>query len=572
MRLCLRFPVTGYRVKAEVTVPDGAARTADLLPVHRELSGAITRAVVEREESGGRAISCRKGCSACCRHLYVEVTEAEAYRLQDTIQVLPEDLRWRVQKRFVSIRRRLREAGLFDEMLHTKLSDSEARQQLSVRYLDQGIACPFLEDDICAIYSERPLACREYLVTSPAEQCASPSGGGVHRVPFPWSSIEPVLRMTRQPFGEERLIPLALLPDWIATNPELNQSVSGAELLVRSFSTVSFYITMQEQSVGEGQLTPRSWTEDQVTQSVGTQPVQGYIVPDYEPPAALMVPHYGLDHIDLLEQIASKAARFVGVILLTPDPDRTRAFIDRQESPERFSLLVAASNTAWIRDRAPIAVREMGGGIRWCLPSMPDDGREADASLFESICARPTHRLPFTMARGNVVAGPEGLALSTIALLEENTDKDIQGLIDGGRQLGIDRWILFPAFSKEASRHADVHVRFLDTDLAAIAWNLSSAEDRARAEELEKQLVDARPSLRVLRLPIRSEEQRYASPLNWIQLGKDLLVPRYLLTEDADVDQIRQVLKAENFRPLFIDSPTLDLGGALHCLTASIYV
>jgi len=203
---------------------------------------------------------------------------------------------------------------------------------------------------------------------------------------------------------------------------------------------------------------------------------------------------------------------------------------------------------------------------------MPDDGREADASLFESICARPTHRLPFTMARGNVVAGPEGLALSTIALLEENTDKDIQGLIDGGRQLGIDRWILFPAFSKEASRHADVHVRFLDTDLAAIAWNLSSAEDRARAEELEKQLVDARPSLRVLRLPIRSEEQRYASPLNWIQLGKDLLVPRYLLTEDADVDQIRQVLKAENFRPLFIDSPTLDLGGALHCLTASIYV
>jgi hypothetical protein len=32
------------------------------------------------------------------------------------------------------------------------------------------------------------------------------------------------------------------------------------------------------------------------------------------------------------------------------------------------------------------------------------------------------------------------------------------------------------------------------------------------------------------------------------------------------------LLEAENFGAFFIESPTLDAGGSLHCLTASIYV
>jgi Fe-S-cluster containining protein len=34
--------------------------------------------------------------------------------------------------------------------------------------------CPFLEDESCSIHPDRPLVCREYLVTSPAELCAGP--------------------------------------------------------------------------------------------------------------------------------------------------------------------------------------------------------------------------------------------------------------------------------------------------------------------------------------------------------------------------------------------------------------
>jgi hypothetical protein len=39
------------------------------------------------------------------------------------------------------------------------------------------VACPFLEDEACSIHADRPLSCREYLVTSPPELCAALSPG-----------------------------------------------------------------------------------------------------------------------------------------------------------------------------------------------------------------------------------------------------------------------------------------------------------------------------------------------------------------------------------------------------------
>ena len=57
------------------------------------------------------------------------------------------------------------------------------------RYLGLELACPFLEDDACSIYAERPSACREYLVSSPKELCARPLTEPVQAVPIrfcPW--------------------------------------------------------------------------------------------------------------------------------------------------------------------------------------------------------------------------------------------------------------------------------------------------------------------------------------------------------------------------------------------------
>lgn len=572
MSIRLSIPVEGYRVRADVSVPAGCIRAAELLPVHREISKAVTEAVVAREVRAGATISCRKGCSACCKRLYVEVTEAEAYRLQDTIGALRDDHRRRVDARFAEIRKRVLKAGLYDEMLRTNLEEGDIRERLSLAFYEQNLACPFLEQDACSIYEERPLACREYLVTSPAEECSRPAAGHVRRIPWPWPTFEFAMRMTRRALDKARLVPLALLPDWIAQNPEPAASKSGVELLMRSFSGAALDVAVAEEQTGTKHVERARPHAPDPGPLADEDAEPGEIVPDYETPDALMVPHYGFDRLELLERIASAASHFIGVILLTPDPEKTRAFIDRQDSPERFSLLLAGSDTAWIRDRAPIAARCPSGETNWHLPRLPEDGRDADASLFQSICARPLQHVPFKMARGNLVAGPDGVALSTSLVLEENGSDEMQRLTRGVRRLGVKRWILFPPFTREPTRHADLHARFLGPDLAAVAWNLSSEEDRAIAEDLANQLIEVRPGLRVLRVPMRSENSQYASPLNWIQLGRDLLVPRYPLTEESDVEQIRALLEAEEFNPTFIESPTLDAGGSLHCLTASIHL
>lgn len=65
--------------------------------------------------------------------------------------------------------------------------DREARGQLGRDYFALGVPCPFLEDESCSIHPERPLVCREYLVTSPAEHCARPTPGAVEGVDLPGS-------------------------------------------------------------------------------------------------------------------------------------------------------------------------------------------------------------------------------------------------------------------------------------------------------------------------------------------------------------------------------------------------
>ncbi|MEZ5279133.1 MAG: hypothetical protein R2770_01565 [Acidimicrobiales bacterium] len=39
---------------------------------------------------------------------------------------------------------------------------------------EADVACPLLDDGVCSIRPDRPLACREYLVTSDPKHCAPP--------------------------------------------------------------------------------------------------------------------------------------------------------------------------------------------------------------------------------------------------------------------------------------------------------------------------------------------------------------------------------------------------------------
>jgi agmatine/peptidylarginine deiminase len=297
------------------------------------------------------------------------------------------------------------------------------------------------------------------------------------------------------------------------------------------------------------------------------------VVPDYEQPAALMVPHFNDQTVrPLLEQIAATASRRVGVILLTPDPPTAQEFIARQKSPERFSVVGARYDSPWIRDRGPIAVRE-GRLIRWVLPRLPNgERRPLDDALFARISARPATPAALILAQGNLVAGPQGLAISSTRILHENGFSDARELAPFAPTFGIRQWLVFDPFPDEQTQHADVHVRFLRADLMAIAWHPSEPEIQRRARAIERAVRRIAPKVRSLRIPLTREGNRYASLVNWIQLKRDLLMPVYEMTSESCLAEASERLNREGFRVHPIRSPTLDLGGSLHCLTSSIFV
>lgn len=127
------------------------------------------------EAHDGVSVSCAKGCGACCRQL-VTISLPEAFALADTLAGKPETDRPAFQSRLAQAETRLAVADLDLEL--DSLGDPEfpadEHYELARRYFRLGLPCPFLVDESCSIYTERPALCRQYLVSSPAAHCSDP--------------------------------------------------------------------------------------------------------------------------------------------------------------------------------------------------------------------------------------------------------------------------------------------------------------------------------------------------------------------------------------------------------------
>jgi Fe-S-cluster containining protein len=170
--------VDGERLPLELTVPAGPVTVEKILPILRGLSSLFADRATTRAEAAGRAISCRAGCGACCRQL-VPLSPSEARAIAHLVDVLPEPRRTLIRGRFEEALHKLDAAGLLGRMGTRTPAE---RTELGKAYFEQGIACPFLEEESCTIHPDRPMACREYLVTSPAENCSTPRADNIAKV------------------------------------------------------------------------------------------------------------------------------------------------------------------------------------------------------------------------------------------------------------------------------------------------------------------------------------------------------------------------------------------------------
>ena len=169
MKVALEFE--GRRL-AEAKIPALPGGRRVLLPVLRRAADALLAEGARRQ---GVAPTCRAGCAACCRQL-VPLASAEADDLRARLARLPAPRRAALEARFGAARRRLAATGLEDLLMDVRQIPPEGLEVLGGQYLEAGVDCPFLEDDRCMIYRHRPLACRQYSVSSPPDECAGAAG------------------------------------------------------------------------------------------------------------------------------------------------------------------------------------------------------------------------------------------------------------------------------------------------------------------------------------------------------------------------------------------------------------
>lgn len=212
----LRLTIGDLAVAHPIAVPSAAVPAADIVPALQGLVNAVVAAA-----EAGKTISCRKGCGACCRQV-VPISRTEGERLLQLLDAMPADRRTAIEQRFSEAEARLGAAGVDAPAGRTD-------REFSVAYFAQRIPCPFLEEESCSIHIERPLVCREYLVTSPAELCAGPVQDGVRPLAVPKLS-QAAHRLQDDGDG---WFPLAMLMAWSRRRHRASSRRPGPEWLKR---------------------------------------------------------------------------------------------------------------------------------------------------------------------------------------------------------------------------------------------------------------------------------------------------------------------------------------------------
>lgn len=147
--------------------PPPTVRAADdLLPSARTLLDDFAARASADPAIG---ITCGTGCIACC-HQPVPVSPAEVRSIIAALDGSGADHRARVADRAAAAVSALAANGLDPAAF---AGDRDATRGASLRSFAMRLPCPLLEDGLCSVHADRPLACREYLVASDPTHCWS---------------------------------------------------------------------------------------------------------------------------------------------------------------------------------------------------------------------------------------------------------------------------------------------------------------------------------------------------------------------------------------------------------------
>lgn len=236
------------RLSTAVDVPTAFVPVTAIVPLMRRL-GEEAQGLEETRLSGeGATRSCTKGCASCC-HMLVPISAPEAYALMNFIRSWPREKQEQLATRLAQAKSLLLSHGLWHRLLDLGESseppDDDTLEPINREFYALRMACPFLEEEVCSIYEERPSACRELLVTSPAERCQNIMMNEITPIPAP-VRISPVLGLLWSELTDSppRLIPLPIVSDWVERHRRDNERTwQGAHLLDAALDNVWRYLS-----------------------------------------------------------------------------------------------------------------------------------------------------------------------------------------------------------------------------------------------------------------------------------------------------------------------------------------
>jgi Fe-S-cluster containining protein len=236
----IHLRVLGQIHHVAIEVPPTPASMDDLLPAVRAITNATIDAAIHHAAAAGKPLSCCKGCDACC-HQLVPMTAPEARALKRIVDAMPLDLQTAIRNHFNKTLEAVWAAGILDAdspldhpvWLVDPAKQGQARYlDIARRYFQLHRPCAFLVNGACSIYEDRPLACREYIVSSPALHCAEFDQEQIEMIEAPVKLSHAIAELTtlieQKPAQQ---IPLFAALAWADTaiNPEPN--VDGIDLL-----------------------------------------------------------------------------------------------------------------------------------------------------------------------------------------------------------------------------------------------------------------------------------------------------------------------------------------------------
>jgi Fe-S-cluster containining protein len=217
-------------LRTTLRIPSEPMRLSDLARSVLRLDDEIVALGLKKHLPVLGPPSCKKGCTACCDQL-VPISIPEAFMIHDLVSELSETRQEAVLTRIVAAEEVL-EALSIDSFSLMNTGDHSVRQLL-VQYSRSGARCAFLENEACSIYTSRPASCREYLVSTPAENCAKIGEVVVHRIPISIRMAHALSGVASRVLGNEpMLLPLSFAVNWAEANEEMGQRRFDGHMLV----------------------------------------------------------------------------------------------------------------------------------------------------------------------------------------------------------------------------------------------------------------------------------------------------------------------------------------------------